>query len=602
MVNPPLVRGTEVQPPVALCSLASAVPASSEVAICDLSLELHECGVNSEARAFALFDAHVEQFEPDLIAVTSMYNNSLIADRLVRRTKAARPAVTTLAGGSHFGALGAEALKGNPALDFVLEGEGEIAFAALLEALTEGRDLSTAPNLVYRDSGRVRRNAHADLANLDEFPNLWVACEPLVSIERYAATIPASSARRVAYVEAGRGCPFSCTFCAPAQFWKRRYRVKPAAVVVDEIAYLQARFGYNYFQIIHDLLFADCGYVSDFCDALLARSLRIEWMANSRMDLRFEHLTEKLVASGCVKLFFGIESGTQRMQRQIKKDLDLEVVPEKVSRLSRAGIASTCSFVIGLPGETSAEISRTLGYGLGLRLKGADTVQYHRLRLFPPAPLAAETPISEFDRVTFALEYPFWDYEDEDLDEVRSRPDFYGGYFPPRSAHVEAAVLTRAEQFFQKASALAPITTAFIADVLGDELLDRFADTAVELIEAAHAVPMEGESRIAAAWRPIEAAVETLLDMALQRQPKLQAYRGLFSVEAAKVHLQAERELKLPAEAEDALTRIVTIRFDLAETIRRLSDGVPLQVADGQPRAVLIRSETIERVAVHVVD
>src|SRR5262249_21783168 len=156
---------------------------------------------------------------------------------------------------------------------------------------------------------------------------------------------------------------------------------------LEEIRFLYDQFDYNSFVLVHDLLTVNPNFVSEFCDVMLDARLPVEWMANSRTDMRLEGLLPKMKAAGCWKLFHGIESASARIQNNIDKGLDMQHAVRTVATLRDHGISSTCSFVIGFPEESLAEMAASLGLGARLKILGAETVQFHRLRLWPPARL-----------------------------------------------------------------------------------------------------------------------------------------------------------------------------------------------------------------------
>ena len=311
LAQPPLDVGSEAAPPLGLCTLAAFLNRrGDQVRICDLDLEIKTTLRGSSRSYLDHFAQVLRDFQPDILGMTSMYNNSLQAERLIRVARRILPLVPTVAGGPHFGSLAGRALERIGDLDYVVRGEGELAFAMLLEALERGTTTEHIPRLCYRDAqGRVRENPTAPLIAMDAGPT-WSALGGAIDVGRYAATIPRPSARRIIYIEAGRGCPFACTFCATAPFWERKFRVRPVDVLVDEIRDLHERFGYDSFILVHDLLTVDQRFMARFCDAMLEAQLPIEWMANSRTDIRLRGLLPKMKAAGCWKLFFGIESAS----------------------------------------------------------------------------------------------------------------------------------------------------------------------------------------------------------------------------------------------------------------------------------------------------
>src|SRR5207247_8843519 len=142
LTHPPLNASVEVTPPLGLCTLAAWLRAQGhEVRILDLDLEIKGRADGQEIY-LSLLEQSLADFSPAAVGITSMYNNSLQAERIARTIKAHDPSIATIGGGSHFGALGPQALRRIPELDYAIEGEGEQAFSTVLKALESGGRVS----------------------------------------------------------------------------------------------------------------------------------------------------------------------------------------------------------------------------------------------------------------------------------------------------------------------------------------------------------------------------------------------------------------------------------------------------------------------------
>jgi hypothetical protein len=197
-------------------------------------------------------------------------------------------------------------------------------------------------------------------------------------------------------------------------------------------------------------------------------------MANHRTDINLRGLLPKMKTAGCWAMFFGIESGSARLQKEMRKGLKRDDVVSTISGLSDLGIASTCSFVIGFPTETAEELSSTVAMAAELKLIGAGLVQFHRLRTWPPAPLSRTQLPSEFDLDSLRIEYPFVDVPQEDVAVIESDPEFFAGYFAPYSKAGTFEQLAQVELFFTQAVAAAPLTVAVAGRLMGKGLVDSF--------------------------------------------------------------------------------------------------------------------------------
>ncbi len=476
LTQPPLSTHPEVGPPVGLCTLAAwLIHKGHEVSVLDLDLAVKGLPSGQEVYRGLLASA-VRDFAPQVVGVTSMFNNSLQAERLTRTVKDCDDSIVTIGGGSHFGALTLQSLRRIPTLDYTIEGEGEEAFAELLDALAAGAAVADIPRLCHRVDGEPRQNPSRGLMDLAEIPPVWPVVDGCVDIGRYARTVPAGSARRTVYIEAGRGCPFTCTFCATAPFWERKYRVKPVAALLQEIRFLHEQYGYNGFMLVHDLLTVDKDFLDEFSEAVRESRLPVEWMANHRTDINLYGLLPKMKAAGCWAMFFGIESASERLQKKVRKGLKREGIVSTITGLAGLGIASTCSFVIGFPDETPEELSATVALGAELKLLGAGMVQLHRLRTWPPAPLSRAMLPARFDLDSLRLEYPFLDVPEADVAAITADPEFFAGYFAPSTTAGTFAQMAQVELFFTHAVHMASLTVAVMSRLAGGSLIPTFYD------------------------------------------------------------------------------------------------------------------------------
>lgn len=482
LINPPLQRSGAVTPHLGLAVLARALGERGHaIDWLDLDLEKPLRGLTSFEQCLALTEAWLAECRPDVIGCTSMFNNSLFAEKIAETGRRTLPDAAIVAGGPHFGVLGERALRRNPALDHVVTGEADKAFPDLVDALESGNRLDGVTNLVSRgeDEGNPSRpptiRPDGPLIDLKAMSgNIWADLAGIVPLERYVATQPANGAARMTYIEAGRGCPFSCNFCATAPFWKNRYRTKPVETIVAEMEWLHAAHGFGHFILVHDLLTVRRDFMSDLCDAIFDARLPVTWMANSRIDIDHGGLLPKFRAAGCTKLFFGIESASPEIQRFTTKRLDPETIGPTIGALRRQGITSTCSFVFGFPEESEAEFSRTVELAAQTKLLGAETVQFHRLRLWPPAPIVARSGEAHFDEDSLRIEWPFTRVEPGAIEEIRADRDFFPGYYSLDSPCGTPRQLARAETFFLAAIATVPIATALLCRMLGERLIGVF--------------------------------------------------------------------------------------------------------------------------------
>ena len=153
--NPRTVRGFDRLtrlPSLNLASLAANVDEGvAEIRILDLVLK--------SRRPEQMLLAVLEDFRPDVVGFTAMSFQYQAALSLIKATRSFNPRITTLLGGYHATADGESILTGDdhPFIDFIIEGEGEVAFNALLKAISTGSHREEVPGILYRENGTVIR-------------------------------------------------------------------------------------------------------------------------------------------------------------------------------------------------------------------------------------------------------------------------------------------------------------------------------------------------------------------------------------------------------------------------------------------------------------
>ena len=191
---------------------------------------------------------------------------------------------------------------------------------------------------------------------------------------------------RLLRIEAGRGCPFNCTFCSTAGFFQRSFRLKSARRLVHELDTLHSRYGVRDFKLDHDMFTVSKKKVAEF----LRRGRR------SRLSLACirPHRRRRCRSPaqdgrrGLRRMYFGIETGSQRMQRVTQKKLDLALVQPVLELAERLGIETTASFITGYPEELGQDQDETLDM-IGRCFSPSCLVQLHMLAPEPGTPLFA---------------------------------------------------------------------------------------------------------------------------------------------------------------------------------------------------------------------
>ncbi|SMH28510.1 B12-binding domain-containing radical SAM protein [Azospirillum agricola] len=258
-------------------------------------------------------------------------------------------------------------LRRYPCVDVVIKGEIEATLDYLLELAAAGTvldrtALAAVPGLAYRGVGGFARTPERPLiADLDTLPlpAFDLYGDVIRAITALSRTRPHLSVEEHTHVEAGRGCPFSCNFCANPGLWRRRYRVKSPHRCVEEILYCARNFGADKFVLHHQLFTGNKRWTAAFCEALTAAGLAVEWSCFTRADCVDEPLLGMMAAAGCNTILYGMESASDAMQASTGKRLKRTDAARNILATSACGIKPHMSYIVGLPGETMSDLEES---------------------------------------------------------------------------------------------------------------------------------------------------------------------------------------------------------------------------------------------------
>jgi len=312
------------------------------------------CTPDSEARAIAI----LERKRPVAVGITSMTGDQIRFGLRFARLVRAHSDAAIVWGGVHASLLPVQTAR-HPLVDYVVAGEGEYAFAELVERLATAQGGDGIPGVFFERNGEVigaRQEGFIDLSALPDLPF------ELVDVERYITKRPELGVDRHFEICTSRGCPHRCGFCYIESVHDRRWRGMDADAVVDNIKTLVQRFALECVSFREDNFFVSRTRVERMARRLIEEHAGVKWAASSRIDYFAEYSPEfvdLLRQSGCVLLTFGVESGAQRVLDFVHKDIRVDQV-EKVARLVRDhGIRATYHFMGGFPSETTGEFLDT---------------------------------------------------------------------------------------------------------------------------------------------------------------------------------------------------------------------------------------------------
>ena len=314
----------------------------------------------------AVFDNAVEQwprqrllaavldFKPNVVGLSMTSVGA--PEALALAPLFAAEGIPVVAGGPHPSVLPREVAEA-PGVVAAVVGEAEETIDPLAGALADGRPVPDLPGVHTRDGGD---GICSPPWELDSLPN---PARHLVEIERYSRDAPHVSGGPVDSLASTRGCPFRCTFCSNPGAWGRdyrRHRGRSAERVADEMEHLASRYGSRGFFFREDNFTANRKHVLELCDEFEKRGFSFPWKCEAHVSTVNEAVLARMVDRGLKSIWFGVESGSDRMLKRLRKGFTAAKARELLLAAKRLGLRTASGFLLGLPGQTEEDIAASV--------------------------------------------------------------------------------------------------------------------------------------------------------------------------------------------------------------------------------------------------
>lgn len=315
--------------------------------------------IDGEVNDYSLDEVleRIIKLRPMAVGITTPTEDRFNAIDLANMVKARAPEIFVLVGGPHFSYSAQDALENVPGIDAVVIGEGEFTGAELLRTFERTKrtdqfhDVEGCAFREDKDSIIItpRRN---QLVDPNEMPNpAW----HLYDLYKYNCWLSVEEKTRAIGLISSRGCPYLCSFCSNSLNRKVRYR-QPEHFV-DEVQMLHEEYGFPGLNFQDDSFTANTKHVERICHEILKRNLKIRWYCSLRVNNTTKELLELMKEAGCVALGFGVESGSDRVLKLIKKGTNTEMIRRTLNLTSQVGFEHVFLFMMfSLPGETLEDI------------------------------------------------------------------------------------------------------------------------------------------------------------------------------------------------------------------------------------------------------
>lgn len=328
--------------------------------------------------------AAIESFKPDVIGISVLTMERTEGHHTAKIIRKAYPDKPIVIGGPYATSEMEEALE-NPAIDFVVLGEGEIPGLELLNAIEHNTGFENIKGLAYRNQGEIVHNGLSEaIQDLDSLPQLaW----DMIDLENYffnpkrptPMNLHVKTARS-APILTTRGCPYRCTYCH--NLFGKRLRKRSVEHVMTEIRYLKEVKGVQEIEIVDDVFNLDNERALELADRIIEEKLNLYFSFPNglRADMMPDHLIDRLVEMGTYRIVYAIESGSPQIQKEMRKNLNLNKAGHAIEYTASKGISVGGFFILGFLNETEEQAQMTIDFACNSRLS---TASFFILSPFP---------------------------------------------------------------------------------------------------------------------------------------------------------------------------------------------------------------------------
>lgn len=348
---------------------------------------------------------------PYLFAISTLTESYSAAHNISEALKEKYPDCIILMGGLHPTSMPERVLNKTKSVDYVFAGEGESVIVDIYKKIKSGQDLKDVNGIVYRDASEIVKNPPpkliTDLSSLPPFPY-----DIFAKTKRY----------NFGHIISSRGCPYSCTFCCVKAVGKRNYRYKSAERTVKELELLVTDFKQTDIAFFDDNFLANKKRIIELCGEIskseILKGVTYSFQARTR-DMDAE-LLEIMYENGFKAVFFGIETVSDDILKQIGKDETHQEIEAAIKLAQKIGYKVMANFLFCLPNETREVRTKCVDFAIKNKL---DVAKFNNVVPYPGTVMYDQAIVDE----DLMVKGEFSNFNSQ---EVLVRPLFKKSNFP----------------------------------------------------------------------------------------------------------------------------------------------------------------------------
>lgn len=344
LISPPApgLKDKLAYPPLGLLYLASNLEGERKLEILNMTEEHEQTFIKPGYDVYGISIHSVSTYE--------------VAKRIADGIKKIDKNALIVAGGSFPTSMPEFTLQ-TTEIDVIVRGEGEAIFSNIVNLDSRER-LKDVLGVTHKTSGKIFKNPPEKLIeNLDliKFPARHLLPKSMI---RYTGEVHHSS-EPATTILATRGCPWSCYFC-DKNIWSTKWRCRSPQNIKDEIELMQKEYDIHWIRFPDDNLTLNRKWFIEFCQKIAG--CKIKWTCLSRGDTLDLEMLKIAKDSGCTEMFFGFESGSQRLLDAMNKKALVTKNARVIEMCKAVGITSCAYMMFGFPGEDEKTVEETIQF------------------------------------------------------------------------------------------------------------------------------------------------------------------------------------------------------------------------------------------------
>ncbi len=291
---------------------------------------------------------------PKIVGISAMTHMIHTTAKLAGKIKKKISDIKIVLGGVHGTFLPERTLNEFPVFDFIVIGEGAIAFSTLVRSLLDSQDYQSIKGVCFKENGQIINNQLGEIPDkLDELGEPgWHLFDQDV-MKQYCTLLPVISQR---------GCPYQCNFCSRP--FGSKVRKRSPDLVAHEIKRDIENYGDSLIEFYDETFALNKNNLKLLCNEFRKNNMEFKYICNAHAGTVDEEMALILKYSGCIRVKFGVESGNENILKEMGKGITKEKVVNTIKIFKRVKLETLAFFIFGHPNETPRSIFETIKFAI----------------------------------------------------------------------------------------------------------------------------------------------------------------------------------------------------------------------------------------------